>query len=607
MPFSGVAFGLPFAMNSVEGFEASMFVAAAASRSTWRRAATAVVAAAVTLVPFGVLLWLAFHYFGAQYLDYAIAVLVFVLGARELREGLSERPSGHAAGERGRVERIGFSATSAASISRFQAAHGLEPTAVVDAPTRVALLAARRAAGYEQVDPFLFGVDAADASAVAEFQRRHGLDATGDVDAMTRGAMRVAQQQGLIDVLCADAVRRFQRSHGLDDTGDVDHATSVALATVRSEGATTPRGRKKARIDPIDAWHGLDAANAASIKALQRSLGLDADGAIGPETRGALIAMRARLVVDPADPSAVLQLQARHDLPATGVIDTTTREVLSEETSKMFALSGGARNGEPDVCDEDAVRYFQRRYGLEADGVVDDKTQAALRYERDWFAGLDPTNGDSVRHFQADVRLPVDGVVGPLTQAAVRTIRAQRAPHSGRARKKRYGPVSTKGPIGPRIDLDIADTDSIRAFQARHDLPVTGEIGPDTQEALALVRRAGIFGESRLGAHRLPAHNHTPIGRLRALLGDAWPAYVGVILETSEALLYSFAVGSSSFALLPALVGAGIGFAWPWSVIPLLRKLTASVAEWKQEAVIGAVLVSVAASFGLLHMVGVFH
>lgn len=46
--------------------------------------------------------------------------------------------------------------------------------------------------------------------------------------------------------------------------------------------------------------------------------------------------------------------------------------------------------------------------------------------------------------------------------------------------------------------------------------------------------------------------------------------------------------------------------AWPWSVLPLIRKLTSHVAEWKQETVIGLIPVSVAAAFGLLHMVGVF-
>lgn len=65
-------------------------------------------AAAITLVPFGVLLWLAFHFVGAKYLDYPIAEVVFVLGPRALKEGRTKHPAGTTRGNPGRVEKLGL-------------------------------------------------------------------------------------------------------------------------------------------------------------------------------------------------------------------------------------------------------------------------------------------------------------------------------------------------------------------------------------------------------------------------------------------------------------------------------------------------------------------
>lgn len=184
---------------------------------------------------------------------------------------------------------------------------------MIDSKTRAALLAARRTAGYDQVDPYLFGVDVGDAPAVSEFQRRHGLDATGDVDAPTRAALPVAQHQGLIDAVAPEAVRRFQSQHGLTVIGEVGHATSLAFASVRAEGGAPngSSGDAGARVDPVRAWHELDPTSAMSVRTFQASLGLPADGAVGPATRGAMKPMRAWLLVDPADSSAIRAFQQR--------------------------------------------------------------------------------------------------------------------------------------------------------------------------------------------------------------------------------------------------------------------------------------------------------
>lgn len=99
LAFSGLGFGLPLGLNSVEGTEAALLVAAAATRSTWRRAMVAALAGVATLVPIGAGLFFAFRYLPGQYIDYAIAVLIFSLGVREVIEGVRGRRAGEGGGE----------------------------------------------------------------------------------------------------------------------------------------------------------------------------------------------------------------------------------------------------------------------------------------------------------------------------------------------------------------------------------------------------------------------------------------------------------------------------------------------------------------------------
>lgn len=86
-----MAFILPLVLDSVEGSEAALLVAASAVRGTWKRAAIAAVAAGVTLIPIGIGLYFLFQFVNGNFIDYAIAVVVFLLGANELREGLTSR------------------------------------------------------------------------------------------------------------------------------------------------------------------------------------------------------------------------------------------------------------------------------------------------------------------------------------------------------------------------------------------------------------------------------------------------------------------------------------------------------------------------------------
>jgi uncharacterized membrane protein len=118
--WSWIAFALPLGLNCIEGAEASLLAAAAVSRGGWRKTIVACLAALVTLAPLAVGIYFAYRYIPSDYIDYGIAALIFLLGARELREGLGERA---AAAARAPFKRAGERVT-------HPAAAGIEAKAV---------------------------------------------------------------------------------------------------------------------------------------------------------------------------------------------------------------------------------------------------------------------------------------------------------------------------------------------------------------------------------------------------------------------------------------------------------------------------------------------
>jgi cell wall-associated NlpC family hydrolase len=105
-----------------------------------------------------------------------------------------------------------------------------------------------------------------------------------------------------------------------------------ALAVPAAAGAST-----------LDLKRG---SSGSAVRALQRELGIAADGKFGPQTE-----------------SAVRAFQRSHDLPVTGLVGPLTRA----------ALGDGATPSSPDVRD------VQRRLGVTADGVIGPQTRAAIR------------------------------------------------------------------------------------------------------------------------------------------------------------------------------------------------------------------------------------
>lgn len=91
MGLSLLAFGLTFVVTSIEGAEAALLLAASAARAGWRRAITAVALGLVTLLPVGVGLYFLYQYVPHDLIEYGVAAIIFLLGARELKEGLEER------------------------------------------------------------------------------------------------------------------------------------------------------------------------------------------------------------------------------------------------------------------------------------------------------------------------------------------------------------------------------------------------------------------------------------------------------------------------------------------------------------------------------------
>jgi peptidoglycan hydrolase-like protein with peptidoglycan-binding domain len=120
------------------------------------------------------------------------------------------------------------------------------------------------------------------------------------------------------------AVRRFQRRHGLVADGIVGPMTRRALGL--GSGPVLERARRGGR-RPTRRSGRRSSRGGGGVRALQRALGLPADGVFGPQTEG-----------------AVRRFQRRHGLVADGVVGPVTRRALglnSGETLKREGDPGG--------------------------------------------------------------------------------------------------------------------------------------------------------------------------------------------------------------------------------------------------------------------------
>ena len=194
------------------------------------------------------------------------------------------------------------------------------------------------------------------------------------------------------------AVRSFQASRDLTVDGVVGAQTSAALA--RGTAATDASGESFADAHAVQAsWHHSAASPSTTtspVVRLQEALGVQVDGAFGPQTE-----------------AAVRHLQARHGLAVDGVVGPQTWRALGvdEHTvlheARPHPHSSSARSGSTPAPAHAAARHDSATHG-----------------------------GNPVRELQEALHIPVDGTFGPETEAAVRSAQA------------RHG-LSVDGVVGP--------------------------------------------------------------------------------------------------------------------------------------------------------------
>jgi Putative peptidoglycan binding domain len=125
------------------------------------------------------------------------------------------------------------------------------------------------------------------------------------------------------------AVRRFQRRHGLAADGIVGPVTRRALGL--GAGPVLKRERRGGRRRSSRRASHRSSRGGGGVRALQRALGLPADGVFGPQTE-----------------SAVRRFQRRRGLAADGVVGPITRRALglgSGETLKRESEGGTGGGG----------------------------------------------------------------------------------------------------------------------------------------------------------------------------------------------------------------------------------------------------------------------
>ena len=198
------------------------------------------------------------------------------------------------------------------------------------------------------------------------------LDAPAEYQTVTSPERDLADEEVWdLSAACARAKRAAAEKGVLQQARMASAPLVVAAvaALAPAQGSAHPRAAA-AKAAHTDADLLRVGSRGAAVKALQRALGIPADGIFGPQTR-----------------AAVLAFQSRNGLAVDGIVGPQTRAALFDRGDGSAAKLIRAW----------WVAPVQRALGVPVDGVYGPQTRAA------------------VRAYQARHGLVVDGIVGPQT------------------------------------------------------------------------------------------------------------------------------------------------------------------------------------------------
>lgn len=246
------------------------------------------------------------------------------------------------------------------------------------------------------------------------------------------------------------AVASFQSRKGLPVTKQLDNATwtklvALGLVPARNGGSTTTTSPLSAYVNTV-LQRG---SRGEAVVALQKALGITADGSFGPATETKVKAFQSSKGISPTGVVASATWAALMGQSSTGTPTTTPTSPLTTEFTPyksttlqvgskgtavkvlQAGLGGLAVDGAFGQLTAARVIAFQKSVGLKATGIVDTatwnkvelKVHPLLPY---WnTVAKRGSTGTNVRALQQALHITVDGSFGPGTEAAVKAAQAR--------------------------------------------------------------------------------------------------------------------------------------------------------------------------------------